>query len=295
VIEKLIVAPDDLFERVQVLYREGLLPGDLSGWPSLNQFYTIASRQCTLVTGIPGMGKSEWLDALMVNLAVNYGWTFAVFSPENHPIELHVSKLIEKYVGEPFRMGPSRRMDAQRAKEGALWVLERFIFLEPAYRDYQTLMGAAVRYRCASEKFGVVLDPWNTLEHLRPSNLSETEYISATLTDLTQWTRSANLHLWIVAHPAKIYKGADGKRSIPTPYDIAGSAHWYNKADNIICVHRDQAEGNSLVQVWVQKVRFKHIGRVGGVELHYDPITGRYADLKGEEETADAYRAARGG
>ena len=145
-------------------------------------------------------------------------------------------------------------------------------------------------------EFGVVLDRWNTLEHLRPSNLSETEYISAALTDLTQWTRAANLHLWLVAHPAKIYKDTStGKRAVPTPYDIAGSAHWYNKADNIICVHRDQAEGNALVQVWVQKVRFKHIGRVGGVELHYDPITGRYSDPKAEAEAADAYRAARGG
>jgi len=294
-IEKLIVAPDDLFERVQVLYREGLPPGDPSGWPSLTPFYTVAPNQCTVVTGIPGMGKSEWLDALMVHLAVNHEWVFAIYSPENHPTELHVSKLVEKYVGAPFRKGPTRRMDAERAEEATLWVLERFIFLEPAYRDYQTLIESAVRYRCAGKKFGVVLDPWNTLEHLRPSNLSETEYISAALTNLTQWARAANLHLWIVAHPSKIYKGDDGKRSVPTPYDIAGSAHWYNKADNIICVHRDQAEGNAVVQVWVQKVRFKHIGRVGGVDLHYDRITGRYSDPKAEAAAAAAYRAVRGG
>jgi len=81
------------------------------------------------------MGKSEWLTPLMVNLAVHHGWTFAVFSPENHPIELHVSKLVEKYVGKPFRKGPTWRMDAQRANEATLWVLEHFIFLEPVYRD----------------------------------------------------------------------------------------------------------------------------------------------------------------
>ncbi len=86
--------------------------------------------------------------------------------------------------------------------------------IREAYRDYQTLMEAAVRYRCASEKFGVVLDPWNTLEHLRPSNLSETEYISMALTDLTLWTRAANLHLWVVVHPSKLYK--DRKRPVDT-------------------------------------------------------------------------------
>jgi len=53
VIEKLIVAPDDPVRTVQLLYRDGLPSGDPTGWPSLNQFYTVASRQMTLVTGIP--------------------------------------------------------------------------------------------------------------------------------------------------------------------------------------------------------------------------------------------------
>ena len=145
-IEKLIWAPDDLDERVQKLYRDGLPPGDLTGWPSLNQYYTVAPKQFTLVTGIPGMGKSEWLDALMVNLAINHGWRFAVYSPENHPVELHVSKLVEKFVGAPSARGrPGAWMHGRT--EATFWVLERFIFLDPCYRDYQSLLEAAVLFR----------------------------------------------------------------------------------------------------------------------------------------------------
>ena len=122
----------------------------------------------------------------------------------------------------------------------------------------------------------------------------ETEYISGALTTCRCGHGSANLHLWIVAHPAKIYKDtATGKRAVPTPYDIAGSAHWYNKADNIVTVHRDQAEGSPLVDVHIQKVRFKHIGRVGLVQLSYDKITGRYSDPAAEAAAAEAYRAVR--
>jgi len=81
----------------------------------------------------------------------------------------------------------------------------------------------------------------------------------------------------VVAHPSKLLRGADGKRPVPTPYDIAGSAHWYNKADNIITVHRDQLEPrDQRVQIHVQKVRFKHMGRIGLAELMYDRVTGRY-------------------
>lgn len=51
--------------------------------------------------GIPNHGKSEWLDALMVNLAENYGWSFAVASMEKKPHE-HARQLIEKRMRKPF-------------------------------------------------------------------------------------------------------------------------------------------------------------------------------------------------
>jgi twinkle protein len=38
----------------------------------------VAPGECTLVTGVPNSGKSEWLDALAVNLAELHGWRFAL-------------------------------------------------------------------------------------------------------------------------------------------------------------------------------------------------------------------------
>ena len=67
----------------------------------------------------------------------------------------------------------------------------------------------------------------------------------------------------------------------PTPYDISGSAHWYNKASNAATIHRDQAKGGQRVEIHVQKVRFKHLGHVGGSALFYDKVTGRYFDAPG--------------
>ena len=55
---------------------------------------------------------------------------------------------------------------------------------------------------------------------------------------------------------------------MPTFFDVAGGAHWGNKMDNIITVHRtDKTDPRSPVQIHVQKVRFKHIGEVGGTWL----------------------------
>ncbi|MGH8580860.1 MAG: hypothetical protein ACREVK_12330, partial [Gammaproteobacteria bacterium] len=53
-----------------------------------------------------------------------------------------------------------------------------------------------------------------------------------------------------------------------------------NKADNCIAVWRDLADENSrVVEIHVQKVRFKDVGRVGKAELIYHRLSGRYFDV----------------
>src|SRR6185369_2723024 len=178
-----IVLPSELAQKTEKLYATGLPRGDLTGFDNLNQFYTVGQSQWTAITGYPGSGKSEFLDAMMVNLARSYGWKFAVFSPENYPHELHVSKLAEKWVGKPFGVGPTERMTPGEMAEAVEWVMDSFIFLDPHQKDYRSLLNAAVKFRSASAKFGVVLDPWNALESLRPPSMSETDYIGNSLTE----------------------------------------------------------------------------------------------------------------
>lgn len=270
-----ILSPIDLSLATEELYDSGLARGDNIGFTGLRPFYSVGRAQWTCVTGYPGSGKSEFVDQIMVNLAMTEGWEFAIYSPENYPHALHVSKLIEKYVGKPFGTGVTERLSKDELKKATHWVLKHFRFLAPDQKDYRSLLDAAVKFR--SLKFGVVLDPWNALESLRPPVMSETDYIGRALTDVVKWVRDYDLHMWIVAHPAKMLK-FNGERPVPTPYDIAGSAHWYNKADNIICVHRPDMD-NDIVDIHVQKVRFKYLGRVGGAQLRYNRVTGRYLDL----------------
>ena len=43
------------------------------------------------------------------------------------------------------------------------------------------------------------------------------------------------VHIWFVAHPRMMN---DWKGTAPNLYDISGSAHWHNKADVGLVVHR---------------------------------------------------------
>lgn len=275
----------ELYAQGLDLYKTGGLPrGESTGWAPLDEFYTVGAGQWTVVTGTPGSGKSEWLDALMVNLAeADKAWLFAVYSPENFPTVGHLVKLVEKHVRKPFSPGPTQRMTVQEYANGAAWVLEHFLWLDTNLKSPEELLDLALSYRGdASRKMGVVLDPWNTLEHKR-GGMNETDYISLVLTEVTKLARETNAHVWLVVHPAKIPRNKDGTRPVPTPYDISGSAHWYNKADNIVTVHRDQVEGGQDVDIYVQKVRFKNLGRVGMATLKYDKVTGRYFAWGGPE------------
>lgn len=283
------------------LYRNGGLPrGTSTGWPAVDKHYTVATKQWTVVTGFPGSGKSEWLDAMLVNIAESDpSWFFAIYSPENFPESTHMVKLIEKRARKPFSPGPTERMTEQEYADAAMWVLDRFIWLDTELRTPDSLIETALSYGEPGRKLGIVLDPWNTLDHER-RGMTETDYVSYILTAVTRLARSADAHVWLVAHPAKVYRDKSGNRPIPTPYDIAGSAAWYAKADNIVCVHRDQIDGGQDVDIHIQKVRFKHIGVVGLATLKYDRITGRYfegpAGHHGEvyADPEANYRARRG-
>ena len=84
-----------------------------------------------MITGIPSHGKSEWLDALTMNLAMKADWSFGVFSPENQPIELHLRKLAKKVVGKPFDRGPIERMSRDELDNAIDWLNKKFAFVLP--------------------------------------------------------------------------------------------------------------------------------------------------------------------
>jgi len=47
---------------------------------------------------------------------------------------------------------------------------------------------------------GIVIDPWNELEHLY-GNLTEAQYLSRELTKIRRFARINQVHIWVVAHP----------------------------------------------------------------------------------------------
>lgn len=268
--------------KVEALYDRGLPKGAETGFRCVDELYTILPGQLTIATGAPGSGKSAFIDNVMVNLAKSKDWRFAVCSFENPP-EVHIAKLAGIAARQPFFDGPTPRMDAGKRDRVLNWVNDHFSFLHQSDGSLSSLDEIIDLAKAAVLRYGIrglVVDPYNFLDR---GQSNETDWVSEALTKLKLLAMAHDIHIWLAAHPTKLRRKDDGSFPVPTGYDIAGSAHFFNKADMGITLHRpDFLDNKTEFHAW--KVRFSFAGKVGKTDLSYDVATGLYFErVTGDE------------
>lgn len=271
----------DVEAQIDNIYHNGFPKGQATGFENFDKLLTFRTGEVTAITGIPGSGKSEFTDQLLIKLA-ECGWKAGIFSAENQPIELHFAKLSEKYIGRSFySTNLIYKMTADELEKAKYFINENFFFVKIEEQNIclDALLEKMMELVKRKGINAYLIDPWNYIEHKIPSGYTETQYISEALTKVCRAAKLHNVHIFVVAHPTKIRKNTGtGKYEVATMYDIAGSAHWFNKIDNGMSVYRDFETG--IVDVHVQKVRFKFIGKIGMASFEWDKYTGRYSELK---------------
>jgi twinkle protein len=254
---------------------EGLMTILKTGFPKgwkprgkIGECLSIHPGYTTIITGVPGHGKSEVLDQILLQLCLDYNLRGGFFTPENRPTEVHIIKLIEKLLGKSIWKTEVNILN--RAKE---FLFDRIFWIYP--NEGYDLDSILDKVRQAVLRYGVnwfVLDPWNKLEHQYTQ--SETKYISESLDKIANFNHKNGTHAFVVAHPTKMRFNHDqGCYEIPGLYDISGSANFYNKADIGLTMYKNGENKNTL---YVQKVKFKYWGQNGSIELNWNPDNGRY-------------------
>jgi len=66
---------------------------------------------------------------------------------------------------------------------------------------------------------GLIIDPYNELDHRRHSHVTETEFVSQMLTKIKRFAQHFDCHVWLVAHPRQLQ---DWRGEAPNLYDISG-------------------------------------------------------------------------
>jgi twinkle protein len=278
-----IFTASDVKEELEALFEKGLQKGATLGMGDLDDLLSLEVGRLMIVTGIPGDGKSEFLDEMAIRLWRYYDWRCAWFSPENFPVTLHHPKLMEKLIGKRFMKG----MMKQQEFDAAVACLSHNFFdilPEEGYRVDTILEKAEALVRRKGIRV-FILDPYNCLEHQIPTGQSETQYISEFLEKLRSFARRRQVLVILAAHPTKMKRDPLTKQfPVPTMYDISGSAAFFNKADFGIAIERDRTRG--VTRVHVQKVKFRHLGQPGVASFQYNTCCGRFTPMQ-ESKTPD--------
>ena len=260
-------------DKINDLYTKGTGKGFSTGYPSIDNLYTIAPGQMTVVTGYPSSGKSNFVDQLMVNLARDNDWKFAICSFENQP-EVHITRLMELYTFQSFYEGRDR-MSKQVSDDAFKWVNEHFLFIDTNGEEPSTLDSILTRARAAVKRMGVrglVIDPYNYIE-MPGSDKTETNAISDILTKVKKFCMAHDVHTWFVAHPSKITRsGVEQPR--PDGMSISGSMAWWAKTDCGITIHRK----DNYTEMAVWKCRYRWVGTQGETTLIFNKTAGTYSE-----------------
>lgn len=248
------------------------------GMSLLDDRYRIREGDFTVITGIPSHGKSTLINEIACRMAERYQWTTAFASFEQMPQVDHRRNL---------RTFFNRKLEVHQSEEekdrADRWIDKHFSFIVPDMDDEVNLgwvldcCEAAILQHKAKL---IVIDPWNEMDHVRPPDMTLTEYTGYAIKLFRRLARKYSVHVIVAAHPAKQRKLDNGTYGVPSLYDISDSAHWNNKADCGIVVHRTD-ETTTLIRV--AKSRYHdEIGIPGDVEAHFNREIARYEIIEPE-------------
>lgn len=270
-----VYTAEDLSDELRALYENGLGSGADTGWENLDRICTFETGRICIVTGIPGSGKSEFVDELVLRLNLRHHWRVAFFSPENMPMAYHLQKLAEKLLGDRFN-----KHTVSEVKYRALthYLQENVTSIFP--KEDFTAANILAKARELVHRRGIrtfVLDPLNCIDHLIPRGESETQYLNGFLNNLVNFARRNQCLVILVAHPRKMPIDPNTQQTaVPDMYDISGSAAFYAKADYGLVVERNRP--NNVTRIHVKKVKFKHLGDKGIATFVYNSLNGRFTE-----------------
>ena len=224
-----------------------------TGMEGMDPYIKARKGDFWIVTGIPSMGKTTWVNDLMCSLVETQGWNIAVGSFEQSPQTDHKRNLMHWHA-----QCPSNELSFSEEAKALGWIDDNFSFIVPNEDDDATFDWILERMASCVTRFGadmIILDPWNEMDHKRPDGMTITEYVGYCIKQLKKFAKKYNALVLVVAHPSKLKPLKAGQQTPkPTLYDISDSAHWYNKPDIGIVIHRDKEKGQTLC--CVEKVRY---------------------------------------
>lgn len=273
-----IYAVDDFKNDLLDFFKNGIPQGKTLNIPELDKVIRWETGRFGVVTGIPGMGKGEFVDFVCCKLNNLYGWPVGFYKPEDMPLKVHFSKLYPKIGGREFTEGVISETEAHNGME---FINKNFFWVNPPVDINIDEILSKFEYLVKAKGCKVfIIDPWNRVEQSAQHSDNERLFIKKNLIKMNNFAKRTDSLLLLIAHPTKMTKDEKGNYLIPGPYNISGSADFLNMADYTLTVHRmqdDDGKYRTIGAVVVQKTKInKTLGATGTWPYLYNINNGRY-------------------
>lgn len=290
---------DGFFERIYEVIKEGDRVGAEISLKNFADIFRFRGTGICTITGIPGHGKTEFVDACTIDLARLYGQDTIIAGFEQTPEE-HVIKLMRKMIGKDITNETyfEDETNMKEMKKAYNFITSHFHFidtnktggninliLQKAAKRIQELKnsGRDPRY--------IILDPFNMLSI--KGKFSGHEKIEEILRRLSHFSKQMNVMVLLVAHPFKMRKNEKTDNyEVPDFYSVKGSSAFFEMSYHGLVVYREGYTSEDGVLVRVLKVKQNNLGNtMEEAYFKYDRQAGRYIpiDEEGNEQSGDQW------
>ena len=279
-----IFTVDDITDSMLDGYRNGQERGSSTYIEEVDKAWTWRAGEVNIWTGYQNEGKSLFLNQLATIKASVDGWKFAIFSPENMPMNDFFNDIIEMYIGkscDPYYK--NNYMTEAEYRQGMSFVQNHFNVIYPQRNfSLQTIFEKAKFLIKTQGIRALIIDPYNTVQHKMNRGEREDLYISRFMSELKRFAVDNNISIHLVAHQVTPQKNDDGRYPKPDVNRIKGGGTFADKADNVLFVWRpDRAIDFSSKKVIFgsQKIKKqKLVGYPQDVEnISFDIRSSRYS------------------
>ena len=286
----------DLSEITKKYHKEGDLSTvfNLKTLPTLSKIYKPALGLLNVFTGLPGSGKTQLLNQIMIDLSLNENWKWLVFSPESFPHYYLIQDLAEKLLGKPFRSGDNA-MCSEEVDSAIEWLNDRIDIIDIGIGEFTSddLLSLLREYSNKNSIQGFVLDPIKDLEISQRKSENRTYSIGRFLNLIHRMGSRKDFTPFIVAHTTKLQKDfKTHKYPVPTLFDIDGSAAYWNAAFQGLTTYRYYKL--DVIAVHVQKIKWRSLGTVGVECLQYHKDTGIFTEYHENPEKVEKQMVEQG-
>lgn len=292
---------DSFWESVLEVAKEGDRVGAEISLKNFADIFRFRGSGILTITGIPGHGKTEFIDQCILDLARLYGHESLIAGFEQSPQE-HILKLAQKLIGKNVTC------KSYLTKENIPTLKKAVSYLTSQIKHIDTIKNggeitklleiAAKRiHKSREEGIGVkyfVIDPYNMLS-LKGSKLNGYEKVEEILRKITHFSHQMDVMVILIAHPVKIKKDPKtGAYEIPDFYSVKGSSAFFEMSYHGIVIFRHGYKSSDAILARILKVKQSKLGKtMADATFTFDSNSTRYVPIDEEGNVMSGDHASK--